>query len=151
MSDDLERDPDLARRFEELRRSDDLGAPAFRSVRDRADAARAGSRPVRASRAWILFAGVTAAAAVTLLFLRPGVRRPAPARGEVALALAVTEWRSPTRFLLETPGSELLERLPDSPQPVPDWALEVARPLRPAPQGTVNPSLSLPLKKGAAS
>lgn len=148
MFDEREREQDLRHRLEELRRSDDLGAPTFRSVRDRADAARAGSRPVRASRAWILFAGVTAAAVLTLLFLRPGIRRP-PARGEVAVAVA--DWKSPTDFLLETPGSELLERLPDSPPPVPDWALEVARPLRPAPQGTVNPSLSLPLKKGAAS
>lgn len=98
---------ELQRDFESLRDEDRVFTPPFESVR----AARpAGARTHR------LVAGLAAAAVLALtgvwLTQRPGI----DVQG-ADLAAALTsgpgaEWTSPTDFLLELPGSELLRTAP---------------------------------------
>jgi hypothetical protein len=49
--------------------------------------------------------------AAAVLLLRAGALRPgAPSGGRASIQLA--DWKSPTAFLLDTPGSELLSEVP---------------------------------------
>jgi len=100
------RDDDLRARFAELRREEEAQTPEF-----------AFPSPSRAwqGRRWSagkLIAGAvclaTIVAAVFLLRLVPTNPEQKPGK-QVA---SVAEWRSPTDFLLETPGRELLRTVP---------------------------------------
>ncbi|HJU43815.1 MAG TPA: hypothetical protein VJ691_13400 [Vicinamibacterales bacterium] len=93
-------DPTLRERFAALRAEETQGAPSFGSVRARRPAAR----PNRRRRA---FAMAAAAAAIVFGFL---VLRPEPRPGFEQLS--ITEWRSPTAFLLENPAASLLQATP---------------------------------------
>jgi len=98
---------ELARAFAQLREEDRRAAPSFRALVERG--ARAGTRRRRsvwASRAAVA-AGVLVALALGLLVARSA---RGPAAESVAAELA--GWRSPTAFLLETPGRELASGLP---------------------------------------
>lgn len=102
-----EEDTDLARLFEELRRADDAKAPPFRQVLEKAKAAQnASSRllPLRVAAV----AAVLAIAALTAVFLR----RPAREAAGQDRPVTVAQWKSPTDWLLRTPGSEILDELP---------------------------------------
>lgn len=141
-----ERDLELARLFEELRREDALRVPPFRRILERRAASR--SRRIR----WAPIASAAAAVvlvAAAVLLVRPGAVRREPQ----APASAIAEWRSPTDFLLETPGSELLETAPDFATTAPEWVTATggAPPRTPAPGSTPSPSRSNPLEKGATS
>jgi hypothetical protein len=99
-------DRELSRLFDELRRSDEASAPAFRSVL---------SRPrTRPRRPWLSLLRV--ATAVVLLGLIGVVvrlaRRPTPETRLEATARTLTRWKAPTDSLLRTPGSELLTSIP---------------------------------------
>ncbi len=93
-------DPELRRWFTALRREEAQAAPPFRRVWA---AARAGRRPRRRVRFAV---AAVALALLALLWLRPG---PAPESGT---SPSIAQWRSPTRFLLATPGRELLSTVP---------------------------------------
>lgn len=94
-------DDELRARFAQLRSADELGAPDFQCVLERAK-----NRPLRAGRfAWRRPLAVSAALAATIL-LAVGVARVARRSGFVAPPLST--WVSPTASLLRTPGSELL-------------------------------------------
>lgn len=109
-----EDDPDLREAFAALRREEQTRAPDFRRL-----VAEARSRGSRARTAAVALA-MALAVLLVLVFLPPRVpRRP-------AAVPSITEWESPTDFLLATPGREVLTTLPrlgDSlirPEPRPD-------------------------------
>lgn len=91
-----EDDRDLRARFAELRRQDALRAPEFAGLIRR-------SRPPMFRRMAVAAVCVLVAGLLVLV-LYP--RRPAPP------ALSLTQWRSPTDFLLQTPGRDLLRSVP---------------------------------------
>lgn len=113
-------DPDreLARLFSEVRRADEASAPPFAHVLERATAGRAArSRP--ALFRFAALAAVFAAAALAAALLR----RPAPETAGRQRPVTLAQWKSPTDWLLRTPGSELLTALPTLPASVPSYAL----------------------------
>ena len=100
MADDEDRE--LRRWFAAQRREELEAAPPFRRVWA---AARARRRP----RPRVRFAAAAVALAILgLLWLRPD-RGPAPESGT---SPSIAQWRSPTDFLLATPGRELLSTIP---------------------------------------
>jgi hypothetical protein len=97
MNDD---DRDLRELFTQLRREDRARVPSFQAPAPRV------SRWMRAPR-------LAAAAAIILIALV--LARPDRARRNLPLQvvdLGAATWRSPTDFLLVTPGSELLRTVP---------------------------------------
>lgn len=103
---------ELTRLFEEQRRADEASAPDFRELMARARAATKGHdyAPAREGRwAWgaVVAAAASVALAAGLYFLRPP---PEPRMPSNASTLA--DWNAPTDVLLQTPGAELLGRLP---------------------------------------
>jgi hypothetical protein len=95
MSDD---DRDLRDHFAQLRDEDRVGAPAFRIA------------PARPRGTWSPRLVVAAAIVlIALVLARPDATPPHLAH-EVDLGAAA--WRSPTDFLLVTPGRELLRSVP---------------------------------------
>ena len=123
MSPDRQEDQ-LRRLFAELREADARRAPAFDDVW-RATAARA-ERPVRRP-----LVGYYAAAAVVALLaggLLVGVSRLGRSRGAV---VALSQWESPTAFLLSDPGGNLLTGVPPISSSViqlAGWGLQAPRP-----------------------
>ncbi len=117
MTDDEDRD--LRRRFAALRRQELEAVPPFRRVWA---AARARRRP----RPRVRFAVAAVALAILgLLWLRPDTR-PAPESGT---SPSIAQWRSPTDFLLATPGRELLSTVPALGSPaIPGLGLPVPPP-----------------------
>lgn len=100
----IDDDADLERRFRALRREDLENVPPFQRVWK---AAREGRRPRRHVAAW-----ATALAAVVLILAvlwLPRASIETPARDA---AIPIVEWRSPTDFLLDTPGRALLATVP---------------------------------------
>ena len=95
-------DGDLRRWFAEQRREELESAPPFRRMWAAARAPRRTRRPAR------LAAAAVALALAALLWLRLD-REPAPPPGT---SPPIAEWRSPTEFLLATPGRELLSTVP---------------------------------------
>lgn len=84
--------------FGELRRSEAARAPRFERIWNRQAIV---PHPRRFSLAFAL----TLVLLLTMVTITI-VRKPAPAPG-------ISEWRAPTDFLLDTPGRELLNTLPD--------------------------------------
>lgn len=105
-------DSELTRLFEEQRRADEASAPDFRELMARARAAAKGrdfapAREGRWGRRVVLTAAALIALATGLSLLRPARE---PRRPSNAATLA--DWKAPTDVLLQTPGAELLARLP---------------------------------------
>jgi hypothetical protein len=110
---------ELTRLFEEQRRADEASAPDFRELMARARSASKGRdfAPAREGR-WAGRAAVAAAASVALaagLYLLRPTREPRWPSNPATLA----DWKAPTDVLLQTPGAELLARLPVLLSPVP--------------------------------
>jgi hypothetical protein len=103
---DLERE--LSRLFEVERRADESAAPDLDALLARRPRRRtsAGRRSAYAAAALAILATV----AVLLFGVHEGgLHRVTPA---AAPALQLADWESPTAFLLDTPGSELLMQVP---------------------------------------
>ncbi|MBI4503555.1 MAG: hypothetical protein HY700_20635 [Gemmatimonadetes bacterium] len=96
-------DQELSARFRSLRREEAAQAPPF-AVPER-PLVSSWPRLLRAAAAIGLLVG----AGATTLWLRQ--RRDTAARNQLALYRAST-WVVPTDFLLETPGTDLLRRVP---------------------------------------
>ena len=120
-------DEDLRRAFEGLRRSDEASAPSF-------SATLSGARNRAPRRRTFLLA--TAAALVVLVAIAAALLRRSPASPRFAETVAISDWRSPTDFLLQTPGAELLDSLPVLSSPVPDYADASDGPRTPAGEPT---------------
>jgi hypothetical protein len=117
MSDD---DRDLRNRFARLRSEDRSHVPPFHP-------------PVagNASRSrWPI--GIAIAAAIALVALVLTQRDPRPL---VPVDLSVAAWRSPTDFLLDTPGRDMLRRVPVLGSPD-EWFPPDLRTRAPKPEST---------------
>ncbi len=105
MSQDEDRDDrELAAAFSALRREEQEQCPPFAEVVRRGQARfprRESSRPFHLR--WAVAAGLILAVLAAWL----GLRAPGP-KVPVAPAPSLAEWRSPTDFLLETSGREIL-------------------------------------------
>lgn len=102
-------DRDLRALFARLRQEDRAGVPAFRAPRVGKTPQWRGVGRVAVAAAFILIA---------LVLAWPNGRPPTLARQVVDLGAVA--WRSPTDFLLITPGSELLRTVPAVGSPD-DW------------------------------
>ena len=121
MSDD---DRDLRDRFARLKAEERADVTAFR-----APAPRARPRP-----AWVSPLAVAAVVVlITLVLARPD--RPPRTVSLGMVDLRVTAWRSPTDFLLTTPGSELMRTVPALTSPD-HWRPIDVRGVSPAPEST---------------
>ena len=134
-------DRDLALLFEEQRRKDASLAPAFSELLARPRRRRRGLPGARMTWrpaltiATVLMVVVVAAAA--LLLRHPDEReRPAPDSDLLATASALADWKAPSDSLLETPGTDLLRRVPAfaSPASAASPATTVAAPTLAAPE-----------------
>jgi hypothetical protein len=94
---------DLRGLFSALRREVDLAPPEFSAVLRRAGVREAAGRRHR----WLAVTACALLLLAPLLWLVPGRHKHDP--GGVSLS----EWRSPTDFLLQTPGQELLRDIPE--------------------------------------
>lgn len=122
MTDD---DRDLRERFARLKQEDRAHLPPFRVPRAR-ETPRWG-RPGR----------LAAAAAIVLIafvLARPD-RTPPPVTGHQGVDLGTVAWKSPTDFLLITPGSELMRTVPAVGSPD-DWTPIDLPGRSPAPEST---------------
>ncbi len=93
--------------FQELREEDERHAPSFAHDWNLALSRR--DRPRRRWAAWRLAAGAAA-----LIVLGAGWWMFSPVSVPVAdpPSLLMSQWRSPTEFLLRTPGEHLFKRVP---------------------------------------
>jgi hypothetical protein len=102
--DDQIQDDDLRARFAELRRTEEAATPPFifpslgRAERNR-----------RWLTARLIAVGVCVLVAASVFLARLGSPRP---ERNVKTVASITEWKSPTDFLLKTPGNELLRTVP---------------------------------------
>jgi len=104
-------DRDLRERFAALRRREEADAPAFADSGFTAGRA-SGREPVRV-RLQVALAGAAACLLTVAgagLWMRTGWHSPRAGRDKPVVS--VLEWKSPTDFLLETPGRELLRTVP---------------------------------------
>jgi hypothetical protein len=116
-------DCDLRERFAALRREDAAQTPAFTSLVRRAPRKR---KPV-----WPRFAAAATALGVPLLLVALLLVRFYP-RHHPPAEVSIMEWKSPTDFLLETPGHDLLRTVPS----FGPWTAEPAQPAEsPTPAG----------------
>jgi hypothetical protein len=95
-------DTALRKRFASLRQEEQQHAPAFAplwSVRARA---------THSKGLWYVAAAWVLIVVVAILLLRS----EQTSRNEVSM-VEITEWKAPTDFLLETPGREILQTVPE--------------------------------------
>jgi hypothetical protein len=108
-------DQQLREHFQELRRDETGSAPSFSVT---CAAAYAKNRDFgRAMLKWRL----AAVAAVALLLVVASVfllQRPWPRGSEEAKMASLSDWRSPTEWLLQTPGRQLLKSVPKLGEPL---------------------------------
>ncbi len=91
-----EEDLDLRERFDELRKRDSIGVPAFEHTLSRARR----RMHIRWWPAWAAAAAGLTAVAVWLSMPAPSTSQP--------IHFVSAQWHSPTDFLLESPNDELL-------------------------------------------
>jgi len=113
-----DRERDVARALEQLRKADEASAPPFRATLTSARAGHGSRRPA-ISPALAAVALLVFIAGLLLLVSRhpPALRRPTSEPSSVEASLE--RWESPTVFLLDTPGSEIWHGLPRLPKPLP--------------------------------
>jgi hypothetical protein len=111
-------DQDLRGRFAALRREEEKQVPEFGSL----------LRPRRRTSGGRVYWLAGAACVLVLLVAVLWQRSTRPRPPEVWVA-SITQWKAPTDFLLQTPGSELLRGVPE----IGAWpGYAVAAPARPA-------------------
>lgn len=95
-------DNDLRDRFAALRTEEAHRTPEFGSLWRRR------TRPPRGKGRWVVAAACALIMLVAIVWVRSA--RHKPEGGAVA---SITQWNSPTDFLLETPGREFLRAVPE--------------------------------------
>ena len=100
-------DEKLSQLFRDARRADEARVPGFERVLSRTRTPRLGVKPLVsfALAAVVLIAGATAV-------VRERQQREEQALAELEKPVALMQWQSPTDFLLDTPGHELRDSLP---------------------------------------
>ncbi len=114
MRNEFEDDGDLRAQFAAQREVDERMAPAFRLERPR-------SRPALFVPAW---SAATLLLAFTVSAVWLAFRSDAPDGSLLPAGFHSVSFRTPTDFLLETPGRDLLRTVPAA-QSVPDFTYEV--------------------------
>lgn len=106
-------DLDLRQEFVRLRREETATVPAFAPTLEAARRKAAG-RPSSARWGFALAMPLAAAAGLAL-WLVAGQETPSPSATptEVALGAPLENWATPTDYLLDGPGIELLDSLPE--------------------------------------
>ena len=99
----------LRRRFDELRRAESQSAPEFDDVLTRA-LARKRAPTLSNLRVLAAAAAVVLALGLGWLALRP--HRSAGPERDMTNVAALSQWRSPTDFLLQGPSDSLLRTIP---------------------------------------
>ncbi|HLK07001.1 MAG TPA: hypothetical protein VKV30_03640 [Candidatus Angelobacter sp.] len=95
-------DSALRERFVSLREEEQQHIPAFASL-------WGGRSHVQWNKGlWFAAAGCALIVVIAILLLRS----KRPNRDEVSM-VSITEWKAPTDFLLETPGREILQTVPE--------------------------------------
>jgi len=97
-------DAELSSRFAALRREDAIRAPAFARL------LAPGARPIPRSRLWLSAAAASVLIVAATFAWRIELHERTVRQSLDAMPLA--DWRSPTDFLLDTPGSPLLRDVP---------------------------------------
>ncbi|MBZ5491883.1 MAG: hypothetical protein LAO76_13210 [Acidobacteriia bacterium] len=92
----------LRKRFVSLREQEQQHIPAFASLWG------GRSRMQRSKSFWFAAAGCALIVVIAILLLRSERTN----RNEVSM-VEITEWKAPTDFLLETPGREILQTVPE--------------------------------------
>ena len=112
---------EIARLFEAQREADEALAPPFADIVHRPSHR---ARSVRSFRPIAAAAGVLVVAALVLLLHSATTPRP-PVPATESDAVALGTWKAPSDVLLQTPGSDLLNRTPSLASPVPEstWNL----------------------------
>jgi hypothetical protein len=95
-------DSALHNRFVSLREQEQRHIPAFASLWGRK------TQVQRSKGLWY----VAAACALIVVAAILSLRSERPNRDEVSM-VSITEWKAPTDFLLETPGREILQTVPE--------------------------------------
>jgi hypothetical protein len=113
-------DEDLRERFAAWRREDAMRAPAFDRV------LRTAARPVARPTAQLAAVAGIVLSVAAVLFWSIQLRERTARHAETAIPLA--DWRSPTDFLLETPGNALLREVPRIGDPSPNEPVPAPRP-----------------------
>jgi len=113
-----DRDRELLALFEAERRDDESAAPRLDALLARPKVRRAQAGGML--RQLDVAAALAAILAAAVLVLRSGARPPAGAPSPAAAnePAQLADWKSPTAFLLETPGSELLTQVPTFASPI---------------------------------
>jgi hypothetical protein len=96
-------DRELRERFAELRRADQARAGEYLAVLYQPARWTRHVRPAK----WAAVAGLALVIAVAVLLVERSKRRYAGSHD-----VSITEWKSPTDFLLRTPGQEVLQTIP---------------------------------------
>jgi hypothetical protein len=111
----------LQRRFAALRQEEDQQAPEFARLW------QAGAGAQRRQTRWFAATACALIALLAFLWIRSVQRR-----ADDKTVASITEWKAPTDFLLETPGSELLRTVPE----IGAWQVYTAMPgATPSPRG----------------
>lgn len=121
----LDDDRDLREAFRAGRQAERKEAPPFARVLARRP------RPRKTALPWLLAAGAVAAG---LVLVSKVIRPPKGPPDALELARQVSSWRSPTEFLLQVSGAELMAnppRLGEGPAGSPLRALDPGGPLGP--------------------
>ncbi|HEY2798277.1 MAG TPA: hypothetical protein VGK26_10355 [Thermoanaerobaculia bacterium] len=105
--DSFEPDRELSRLFEAERRADESAAPDLGAL-----LARRPRRRISVGRriAWALALASLVTLAILLVDVHKGAPRQVTPPAEV---VQLADWESPTAFLLDNPGSELLTEIPN--------------------------------------
>jgi hypothetical protein len=109
---------ELASALEQLRKAEEASAPPFHAMLTTARAGRVSRHSATGSVLAVATLVVVIAGLAVFESKRPPASRrlaPAPPSENVSLE----SWRSPTDFLLDTPGSELWRALPQLSEPFP--------------------------------
>lgn len=107
-------DPEIRQHFNAARERRESLAPSFHEILERP---RRNERPASFHRVRLLVTAFVVFAVLISAYL-VWYEKPVPRPLEAELS-ALTEWHSPTDFLLKTPGGELLEGTPAIPSALP--------------------------------
>ena len=103
----------LREAFDEIRRADAERTPPFSRMWRAPHSTAAVRRPL----VWIAAAALLLLIAATMLVRRP----PRPVN---LVSIPPMEWKAPTDFLLDTPGSSLSRSVPQLQPPIPNYSLK---------------------------
>lgn len=115
-------DTQIKQLFEELRRQDERSVPDFHELLNR----ETGSRSGTVGGFWLRYRMAASMAVLAILLIPVAVYFGSGNGTEqtplsAAVAVEVTDWESPTDFLMSFPGESLIDEVPDLETETPNW------------------------------